>query len=71
MIARRKTDIRRIKKKRLMTPSHFIKSGRSNHVKVLVKQLDDKNVANPTIRLCQNVQNYLICSVCIMNALHA
>lgn len=69
MIARRKTDIRRIKKKRLMTPSHFIKSGRSNHVKVLVKQLDDKNVANPTIRLCQNVQNYLICSVCIMNAL--
>ena len=38
MVAQRKTDIRRIKKKRLMTPSHMIKYGRSNHVKVLVKQ---------------------------------
>ena len=71
MAAQRKTDIRKIKKKILMAPSHFIKYGRSNHVKVLVKQFDNKNATNPAIRFCQNVRNYLICNNCIINGLRA
>lgn len=67
----KKTYIRRIKKKKLMSPSHVIKYGRSNHVKVLVKQMDEKNAANSTIRFCQNVWDYLICNIWITNGLHA
>ena len=54
-----------------MSPSHMIKYGRSNHVKVLVKQMDEKNAANSTIRFCQNVWVYLICNIWITNGLHA
>ena len=49
----------------------MIKYGRSNHVKVLVKQMDEKNAANSTIRFCQNVWVYLICNIWITNGLHA
>ena len=54
-----------------MSPSHMIKYGRSNHVKVLLKQMDEKNAANSTIRFCQNVWDYLICNIWITNGLHA
>ena len=47
----------------------MIKYGRSNHVKALLKQMDEKNPANPTIYFCQNVRDYFICNICIMNGL--
>ena len=67
----KKTYIQRIKKNKLMPPSLMIKYGRSNHVKVLVKQMDEKNATNSTIRFCRNICDYLICNICITNGLHA
>ena len=75
-IAQRKTDIRKTKLKRLMTPSHMIKYGRSLHVQGMMKCLNKKmnnqeNKLKPTKRFSQQVRDYLIANICIMNGLRA
>ncbi|XP_065676531.1 uncharacterized protein LOC105844710 isoform X2 [Hydra vulgaris] len=75
-IAQRKTDIRKIKLKRLMTPSHMIKYGRSVHVQGIIKSLNKKincndNKLKLTKRFSQQVRDYLIANICIMNGLRA
>ena len=74
-IAQHKTDIRRIKLKRLMTPSHMIKYGRSSYVQSLVNkmklQVKRKDVSKPTKRFAQQVRDYLIANICIMSGLRA
>ncbi|XP_057302645.1 uncharacterized protein LOC130636789 isoform X2 [Hydractinia symbiolongicarpus] len=71
-IAQRKTDIRRIKIKRLMTPTHMIKYGRSNFVQGLVKSIERvAKSEKPTKRFCQQVRDYLITNLCIMNGLRS
>ncbi|XP_065656600.1 uncharacterized protein LOC136081998 [Hydra vulgaris] len=75
-IAQRKTDIRKIKLKRLMTPSHMIKYGRSVHVQRIIKSLNKKincndNKLKLTKRFSQQVRDYLIANICIMNGLRA
>ena len=71
MVAQRKTNIKRIKKMRQMTPSYMIKYGRSGHVKTITKQLENKNAGKPTIRFYQNVRDYLISKIYIMNGLRS
>ena len=74
MIAQRKTDIRRIKVKRLMTPSHMIKYGRSSYVQGLIKKIDRIMKGQPeklTKRFCQQVRDYVITDLCVMNGLRA
>ena len=75
-IAQWKTDIRKTKLKRLMTPSHMIKYGRSLHVQGMTKCLNRKmnnqeNKLKPTKRFSQQVRDYLIANICIMNGLQA
>ena len=70
LIAQRKTDITQIKKKRLMTPSHMIKYGRSENVQTLVEQIEQEN-KKLTIRFCQNIRDCLITNICIMNGLRS
>ena len=71
MVAQRKTNIKRIKKMRQMTPSYMIKYGRPGHVKTITKQLENKNAGKPTIRFCQNVRAYLISKIYVMNGLRS
>ena len=70
-ISQRKTDKRKEKKRRLMTPSHMIKYGRSLHVRSIVKSLEKKKKCVPSKRFCQNVRDYLMTNICIMNGLRA
>ena len=71
MVAQRKTNIKRIKKMRQMTPSYMIKYERPGHVKTITKQLENKNTGKPTIRFCQNVRDYLISKIYVMNGLRS
>ena len=70
-IAQRKTDLRRIKKKRLMTPSHMISYGRSSFVRSLTKKLNGRKKEVFTTRFCQQVRDYIIVNLCIMNGLRS
>ena len=74
-IAQRKTDLRKIKLKRLMTPSHMIKYGRSSYVQGIVgrinRQSTDQESGKPTKRFAQQVRDYLIAHTCIMNGLRS
>ena len=74
MIAQRKTDIRRIKVKRLMTPSHMVKYGRSSYVQGLINKFHRVMKEQPeklTKRFCQQIRDYVIINLCIMNGLCA
>ena len=71
MVAQRKTNIKRIKKMRQMIPSYMIKYERPGHVKTITKQLENKNTGKPTIRFCQNVRDYLISKIYVMNGLRS
>ena len=69
-IAQRKTDLRKIKLKRLMMPKHMIRYGRSNYVQSIVKKLNS-TPEKYTTRFAQQVRDVIICQMCIMNGLRA
>ena len=70
-IAQRKTDLRKIKVKRLMTPSHMIKYGRSNHVRSISTYFQSKRGQKLTVRYAQQIRDYLISNMCFMNGLRS
>ena len=72
LIAQRKTDLRRIKLKRLITPKHMIQYGTSKYVQSLVSQLGEIQSAKKfTKRFCLQVRDYVITNLCFMNGLRS
>ena len=70
-ISQRKTDLRKLKLKRLMTPSHMIRYGRSKHVQNLNKQMLQIDKTKITTRFAQQGRDSILSNLCIMNGLRA
>ena len=73
LIAQRKTDLRRLKLKRLMTPKHMIRYGRSSYVQSLAKKVTEieDGTIKVTKRYAVQFRDYLITNSCIMNGCRA
>ena len=73
LISQRRTDIRRVKVKRLMTPTHMIKYGTSAFIQSLGTQANDLKKGNTKItkRYAQQYRDFILTNTCLMNGCRA